>query len=99
MEPHATIAQWDGDHLTIHDATQHISGVQETLAKIFGIPKENVHVICLFVGGGFGCKGQMWSHVVLAAMAAKQMNRPVKLVLDRPQMFGPVGARPEPTSS
>ena len=46
------------------------------------------------MGGGFGCKGQIWSHVVLAAMAAKQTNRPVKLVLDRPQMFGPVGARP-----
>jgi xanthine dehydrogenase YagR molybdenum-binding subunit len=95
MEPHATMAQWDGDHLTMHDATQHISGVQKTLAKSFGIPKENVHVISQFVGGGFGCKGQIWSHVVLAAMAAKQVNRPVKLVLDRPQMFGPIGARPQ----
>ncbi|HEX3739019.1 MAG TPA: xanthine dehydrogenase family protein molybdopterin-binding subunit [Terriglobales bacterium] len=95
MEPHATMAQWDGDHLTIHDATQHISGVQKTLSKSFGIPKENVHVVSWFVGGGFGCKGQIWSHVVLAAMAARQVNRPVKLVLDRPQMFGPVGARPE----
>lgn len=94
MEPHATIVQWEGDHLTVHDATQHITGVQQSLAKIFGIPKENVHVITLFVGGGFGCKGQMWSHVPLAAMAARQANRPVKLVLDRPQMFGPVGARP-----
>ncbi|HSY65032.1 MAG TPA: xanthine dehydrogenase family protein molybdopterin-binding subunit [Terriglobales bacterium] len=94
MEPHATIAKWDGDHLSIHDATQHISGVQETLAKMFAIPKENVHVTCLFVGGGFGCKGQVWSHVILAALAAKQTNRPVKLVLERPQMFGPVGARP-----
>ncbi|PYX48450.1 MAG: acylaldehyde oxidase, partial [Acidobacteria bacterium] len=94
MEPHATIAQWDGDKLMLHDASQHISGVQETLAKIFGIPKSNVHVVSWFVGGGFGCKGQIWSHVVLAAMAAKQTNRPVKLVLERPQMFGPVGARP-----
>jgi xanthine dehydrogenase YagR molybdenum-binding subunit len=94
MEPHATIAQWEGDQLTLHDASQHISGVQGTLSKIFGIPKTNVHVISWFVGGGFGCKGQIWSHVVLAAMAAKQSNRPVKLVLDRPQMFGPVGARP-----
>lgn len=95
MEPHATMAQWEGDHLTVHDASQHISGVQKTLAKTFGIPNENVHVISWFVGGGFGCKGQIWSHVVLAAMAARQVNRPVKLVLDRPQMFGPVGARPE----
>ncbi|HEY3837972.1 MAG TPA: xanthine dehydrogenase family protein molybdopterin-binding subunit [Bryobacteraceae bacterium] len=94
MEPHATVAQWDGDHLTLHDATQHISGVQEKAGKIFGIPKENVQVTSLFVGGGFGCKGQQWSHVLLAALAARQVKRPVKLVLDRPQMFGPVGARP-----
>lgn len=94
MEPHATIAQWNGDHLTLHDATQHISGLQETAAQIFDIPKENVHVITPFTGGAFGCKGQVWSHVILAALAAKQVKRPVKLVLERPQMFGPVGARP-----
>ncbi|MBR7552108.1 molybdopterin-dependent oxidoreductase, partial [Mycobacterium tuberculosis] len=51
-------------------------------------------VVCPFVGGGFGCKGSVWSHVVLAAMAARQVGRPVKLVLERPQMFGPVGGRP-----
>lgn len=94
MEMHATIAQWDGDHVTLYDATQHISGVQEEIAKQFGIPKENVHVTCLFTGGGFGCKGQLWSHVTLAALAARQVKRPVKLMLERPQMFGPVGARP-----
>jgi xanthine dehydrogenase YagR molybdenum-binding subunit len=93
MEPHATIAQWDGDRLTVYDSTQYITGVQETLAKVFGVPKENVHVTCLFAGGGFGCKGHPWSHVVLAALAAKQIKRPVKIVLDRPQMFGSVGAR------
>ncbi len=54
----------------------------------------NVRVICPFVGGGFGCKGSVWSHVVLAAMASKQLGRPVKLVLTRPQMFGMVGNRP-----
>lgn len=95
MEPHATIAQWDGANLTVHDATQYISGVKQTLAKTFGLPDDNVRVICPYTGGGFGSKGSTWSHVVLAAMAAKQVNRPVKLVLERPQMFGPVGARPE----
>lgn len=94
MEPHATIAHWDAGHLMFYDATQHITGVQEEAAKVFGIPKENIHVTSLFVGGGFGCKGQVWSHVILAALAAKQVKRPVKLVLERPQMFGPVGARP-----
>ena len=94
MEPHATMAEWNNGHLTLHDATQHVTGVQKELAKVFGIPAEQVHVICPFVGGGFGCKGQVWSHVVLAAMAAREVNRPVKLVLERPQMFGPIGARP-----
>lgn len=95
MEPHATIAQWDGDHLTLHDSTQNISGQKNLMAKMFGVPDGNVHVISWFVGGGFGCKGSVWSHVPLAAMAARKVNRPVKLVLERPQMFGPVGARPE----
>jgi len=94
MEPHATIAQWEGDKLTLYDATQYISGVKQTIAKTIGIPEENVRVLCPFTGGGFGCKGSTWSHVTLAAMAAKVAQRPVKLVLDRSQMFGPVGARP-----
>jgi xanthine dehydrogenase YagR molybdenum-binding subunit len=94
MEPHATIAWWEGGKLSVYDATQGISGVKTGLAKIFGIDPEAVHVMCPYVGGGFGTKGSMWSHVVLAAMAAQAVKRPVKLVLDRTQMFGPVGARP-----
>jgi xanthine dehydrogenase YagR molybdenum-binding subunit len=94
LEPHATIASWDGDCLTLHDSTQYILGVRNTVADTLGIPKENIRVLCPYVGGGFGCKGSVWSHVVLAAMAARQVGRPVKLVLDRNQMFGPVGARP-----
>lgn len=94
MEPHATIAAWDGDRLTLYDATQNISGVQKNAAKCLGIQPDKVRVVSPFVGGGFGCKGNMWSHVVLAAMAAKKVGRPVKLVLERTQMFAPVGARP-----
>jgi xanthine dehydrogenase YagR molybdenum-binding subunit len=94
MEPHATIAQWDGDTLTLHDSTQYVGGVRKTAAKTFGIPPEKVRVYCPFVGGGFGCKGNTWSHAMLAAMAAKVTARPVKLVVERQQMFGPVGARP-----
>jgi xanthine dehydrogenase YagR molybdenum-binding subunit len=94
MEPHATIAAWDGDHLTLYDATQYVSGVRNTVSKTLGLPPDKVRVICPYVGGGFGCKGSTWSHVVLAAMAARQVGRPVKLVLERPQMFGPVGGRP-----
>jgi xanthine dehydrogenase YagR molybdenum-binding subunit len=94
LETHATIAHWDGDRLTLYDSTQYMKGVQRIVASIFGIPPDNVTAICPYVGGGFGAKGSIWSHVVLAAMAAKQLGRPVKLALDRNQMFGPVGARP-----
>jgi xanthine dehydrogenase YagR molybdenum-binding subunit len=58
------------------------------------MPDDHVRVISKFVGGAFGSKGSAWSHVILAAMAAKQVRRPVKIVLTRRQMFGPVGARP-----
>ncbi len=94
MEPHATIAMWEGDNLTLFDSTQYIRGVKMTAAKNLGIPLDNVRVECPYTGGGFGSKGSTWSHVLLCAMAAKQVNRPVKLVMDRTQMFGPVGARP-----
>jgi xanthine dehydrogenase YagR molybdenum-binding subunit len=94
MEPHATIASWDGDKLNVYDATQGISGVQGSLARAFSIPPANINVQCPYTGGGFGTKGGVWSHTFLAAMAAKVAQRPVKLVLGREQMFGPVGSRP-----
>jgi len=95
MEVHNTIALWEGDALTVYDSTQGIFSVRNTLAQTFGIPRENVRVVSYFTGGGFGSKGGAWSHQMLAAMAAKQVGRPVKLVLTRRQMFGPVGGRPE----
>lgn len=94
MEPHATIAEWAGDRLTLHDSTQFVYGVKRFVAKTFGLPEEDVRILSHFTGGAFGSKGSPWSHVVLAAMAAKQVGRPVKLVLARRQMFGPVGGRP-----
>ena len=94
MEPHATLAAWSGEKLTLYDATQYVSGDRDTVAKTLGLSPEQVQVICPYVGGGFGCKGSTWTHVVLAAMAARQVGRPVRLVLERPQMFGPIGNRP-----
>jgi len=93
MEPHATTALWEGERLTVYDATQYTFGVRKTLAIAFGIPEENVRVVCQFIGGAFGCKGTMWSHVPLAALAARYVRRPVKLVLTRQQMFTGVGHR------
>ncbi|HET9580260.1 MAG TPA: xanthine dehydrogenase family protein molybdopterin-binding subunit [Usitatibacter sp.] len=94
IEMHATVAEWDGDRLTVHESTQYISGTQEVFAKTFGIPLADVRVVCPFVGGGFGSKGSVWSHAVLAAMAARVVHRPVKLVVTRAQMFGNTGGRP-----
>ncbi len=94
MEPHATLAWWDGEKLNVYDSTQYITGDKMAIAANLGIPVDNVHVQCPYTGGGFGSKGSTWSHVVLAAMAAKLVQKPVKLALDRPQMWGPVGGRP-----
>jgi xanthine dehydrogenase YagR molybdenum-binding subunit len=94
MEPHATIASWQSpDQLMLYDATQGIFGARKRIAGLFGLKPENVRIVSQFVGGGFGSKGPCWSHVALCAMAAQHVNRPVKLVLRRPQMFGPIGCR------
>src|SRR5581483_12156269 len=93
-EPHATIAVWEApDRLTIYDATQGVFTDRGRVASLLGLQPENVRVISPYLGGGFGSKGPAWSHVVLAAMAAKQVQRPVKLAVTRPQMFGMVGFR------
>ena len=95
LEPHATTAVWDGEALTVYDATQGVFNARDRLAALFGVPPDQVRVITKFIGGGFGCKGSTWAHTVLAALAAREVKRPVKLVLRREQMFGPVGYRPE----
>jgi xanthine dehydrogenase YagR molybdenum-binding subunit len=93
MEPHATIARWDGDSLTVYDASQGVFAARTRLANMFAIPPENVRVIAKFIGGGFGSKGSSWPHTILAAMSAKMIGRPVKIALWRPQMWGSVGYR------
>lgn len=94
MEPHATTAVWDGDNLTVYDATQSVLGNKNAISSILGVQKENVRVISPFIGGGFGSKGFMWANSLLAPMAAKFVNRPVKIVLQRTgQMFTCAGRR------
>ena len=93
IELHATTAVWNGDKLTVYDASQFVRGVADSLAKMFSLDKENVRVLAPFVGGGFGGKGSMWSHVQLCVLAAKVVDRPVKLVLSREGVFRVVGGR------
>ena len=95
MEPHALTVVWQSeDHVTLYDTSQGIFSVKKKVATLFGIPPENVRVISRYVGGGFGCKGTPWSHIGLAALAARVVKRPVKLALTRQQMFALVGHRP-----
>lgn len=94
MELLSTIAQWTGNKLTVHDKTQWVPNVQGHLAMIFNIPQADVHVVSPFVGGAFGSSLRPWSHPVVAAMAARTVRRPVKLVVTRKQMFTSHGHRP-----
>jgi xanthine dehydrogenase YagR molybdenum-binding subunit len=91
----ATVARWEGDRLTVHDANQDPMNTRRTLATVFGLPETDVRVLVPYLGGGFGSGLRAWPHVILTALAARVVGRPVKLVLTRPQMFTSVGHRPE----
>jgi xanthine dehydrogenase YagR molybdenum-binding subunit len=93
MEPHAIVAQWDGDHLSIDTPSQGLAMGVGRIAAIMGIPPQNVTIRSPFLGGGFGSKGFFTGPQILGVLAAKLVGRPVKLVLTRDQMYGPVGHR------
>ncbi|WP_326810747.1 xanthine dehydrogenase family protein molybdopterin-binding subunit [Streptomyces scopuliridis] len=95
MEPHATVAHWTGNKLTVWDKTQWIVGTQTELSTVFDLPLTSVRVISPFVGGGFGSGLRCWPHTVVAALAARVTRRPVKLVLNRKQQYFATGFRPE----
>jgi xanthine dehydrogenase YagR molybdenum-binding subunit len=92
IEPHAVTLGWDGDELIVHDASQGVTAHAWTLAQVFGIEEEQVHLTSPYVGGGFGGK-TLWSHHVLAAAAAKLAGRPVRLTLSREGVYRLVGGR------
>src|SRR5712672_140172 len=87
MEPHATLAMWDGDKLILHTANQMLSQGRDSVARTLKMPPENVRLVSPFIGGGFG--GKLWvnADAILAAIAARQLNRPVKTALTRQQVF------------
>ena len=94
MEPHATIAAWDGDKVTLWTSNQMIAWGHGSLAKILGVPKENVRLDSPYVGGGFGGKLFVRADAVLAALAAKAVRRPVKVALTRPLVMNNTTHRP-----
>jgi xanthine dehydrogenase YagR molybdenum-binding subunit len=93
IELHATIAVWDGPTLTLYESTQGVVNLRSVLAQMFGLSKENVRVISKYLGSGFGGKLFPWTHTALAAAAARQLGKPIKLVLSRKMMFQSVGHR------
>ena len=94
MEPHASIAVWNGDKLTLWTSNQMIAWGVGDVAKTLGIPKENVRLVSSFVGGGFGGKLFVRSDALLAALGARAIGRPVKVALQRPLMFNNTTHRP-----
>jgi xanthine dehydrogenase YagR molybdenum-binding subunit len=93
MEPHAIVAAWDGDALSIDTPSQALAMAQGRIAALFGISPDKIHIRSPFLGGGFGSKGLMSGPQLLGILAARLVGRPVKLVLSREQMYGPVGHR------
>jgi len=94
IELHSSVALWDGTSFTLYESTQAVVNHRNVMAQILGVPRENVRIISRFLGSGFGGKLWPWTHAALAAAAARQLNRPVKLVLSRRMMFQTVGHRP-----
>lgn len=92
IELHAATVAWNGDELMVHDASQAVAHTAWSLAEVFGIRQEQVHVSSPFVGGGFGSK-TLWQHQVLAAAASKLAGRPVRMVLSREGVYRVIGGR------
>ncbi len=94
IEPHATIAIWEGDDkVTMYDTSQFTIGTANSIAEVFGLKKDHVRLIAPFVGGGFGGKGGLWAYNQLCVLAARVTGRPVRLVLTREGVFRMIGGR------
>jgi xanthine dehydrogenase YagR molybdenum-binding subunit len=87
MEPHAALAMWEGDRVSIYCAAQLLEDAQSCVASTLQIPRENVRIVSRYIGGGFGGKLPIYADTLLAAMAARELGRPVKVALTRQQMF------------
>jgi len=95
IEPSVTLARWDGGKLTVHESTQGIGVTQQILSRSLGVPASDIRVLSPYLGGGFGAKGPVWPHTLLTAAIARQLGKPVKLVLSRAQMYSSTGHRAE----
>lgn len=95
IEPYLTTAHWSADGLVVHVPSQWVAGTRRGLAKVLGVAPDQVRVLSRTVGGAFGAKASVFWHTALVAAAARRLQRPVKLVVSRPQMFTVGSFRPE----
>ncbi len=94
MEPHALVAHWENNEaVTIYEPTQWVKGSQRTYAELVGLPPERVRIVSPYIGGGFGCKAFPWPHGILCVTAAREIKRPLKVVVSRRQMTANTGHR------
>ncbi len=93
IELHASVATWDGKAYTLYETTQSVMNHRSVMAQMLGVPKENLRIVTEFLGSGFGGKLWPWPHALLAAAAARDLGKPVKLVVTREMMFHDVGHR------
>jgi xanthine dehydrogenase YagR molybdenum-binding subunit len=94
METHGSVAQWEGDQVTVWHSTQSAFGTRSSVAEMLDIPQQNVRAICEYVGGGFGSKWGAESYTLMALLASRETGRPVKVVLDRGEEQLAAGYRP-----
>lgn len=95
IEPPATLAVWNGPQVTVYEPSQGVTSLQTYLGRALKIPTENVRVISEYIGGGFGVKGISWFHTPITALIARDMDRPIKMLPSRENMYGLYGHRPE----
>lgn len=93
MEPFAVTSVWDGDKVTLYTKSQHIKAMQADVMKLFNLPEENVQVYSKVIGGAFGSGSPLWPYAKAALIGAKKIGKPLKVVIDREQMFTMVGYR------
>lgn len=94
MEPHASIAEWQGEQLTLYTSNQMVHWVRRGLSKTFHMAQQDIRIVSRYVGGGFGSKLNFYADAVLSALAAKELGRPVKTVLQRPLIYNHTTHRP-----
>jgi xanthine dehydrogenase YagR molybdenum-binding subunit len=93
MEPFAMTALWNGDKVTVYTKSQYIKGMQREIMGMFKLPEENVTVNSKVIGGAFGSGSPLWPYAKAALIGAKMIGKPLKVVIDREQMFTMVGYR------